>query len=136
MGIPSNVAVWLMVDAAAFTVTYPFVQTITGTGFLFASPCINRCAVTGNGKVSEIDQTIVNRSVQKNRLKNIKSRFAGAKSCGGSVSNLANRSYTVTFSTESAFSPFFFGFFGFCFGGCTGSDRLFLSDIHKRFVKS
>jgi len=72
MRIPADVAVRLMVDAAAFTVAYPLVQTITGTGFTFTSPCINRRAVTGNGKVSEIDQAIVNGFAQKNRLENIK----------------------------------------------------------------
>ena len=59
VGIPTDVAVRLMVEAVAFTVTDPFFQTITGAGLVFPCPGINGGAITGDGTSSPKANPIV-----------------------------------------------------------------------------
>lgn len=58
MRIPSDVAVRLAVDTVTFTVPYFFLKTAADTLFPFLCGSVNRRAITGNGKVHEINEAI------------------------------------------------------------------------------
>ena len=73
VGVPTDITVRLMIEAVAFTVTYPVFQTITGAGLPFPCSGINRGTITGDGP----SLTDLSRNWD---LKISKSRFAGAKS--------------------------------------------------------
>ena len=72
MGIPTGVAVWLMIDATAFTVTDAFLQTITNASFPFTRSGINRGSVTGNGKLFKVNETFHVGFIQKKGFEDIK----------------------------------------------------------------
>ena len=65
MGIPSDVTVGLAVDTVAFTVPYSFFKAATGALFPFLCSSVNRCAVTGNGKVHEVNEAVPVRFQEK-----------------------------------------------------------------------
>ena len=65
VGIPSDVTVGLAVDTVAFTVPYSFFKAATGALFPFLCSSVNRCAVTGNGKVHEVNEAVPVRFQEK-----------------------------------------------------------------------
>ena len=75
VGIPADVAVRLMVESVAFTVTDPFFQAITGTGFPLPCAGINRSTITGDSKVLKINQALINGFIQKLGFKDVKETF-------------------------------------------------------------
>lgn len=75
VGIPTDVTVRLVVDAVAFTVTDPIFQAITGTGFPFPCCGINRGSITGDSKVTQIDQSFINGFIQELGFKDIEEPF-------------------------------------------------------------
>jgi hypothetical protein len=79
VGIPTDVAVRLMVEAVAFTVTDPFFQTITGAGLVFPCPGINGGAITGDGKIPQINQSFIDGFIQELGFKDIKEPLCRSK---------------------------------------------------------
>ena len=70
--IPAHVAIGLMVDTIAFAVTDAFFQAITGAGFPFTRPGINRGPVTGECEVLQIDQSLRNGFIQEQGTEDLK----------------------------------------------------------------
>ena len=58
VGIPSDVTVGLAVDTVTFTVPNSFFKASAGTFFAFLSGGVNRRAVTGNGKIHEVNEAV------------------------------------------------------------------------------
>ena len=56
VGIPADVTVRLVINAVAFTVADPFFKAITGAGFSFPCAGINRCSITSDSKIIEVNQ--------------------------------------------------------------------------------
>lgn len=75
VGIPTDVTIRLVIEAAAFAVTDPFFHAIARTGLPLPGTGVNRGSVTGNGKVLKVDQFLANGSIQKHRFKDIKETF-------------------------------------------------------------
>ena len=75
VGVPTDITVRLMIEAVAFTVTYPVFQTITGAGLPFPCSGINRGTITGDGKVPQINQSFIDGFIQELGFKDIKEPF-------------------------------------------------------------
>ena len=72
MGIPTDVAVRLMVNPAAFAVADPFFQAVASAGFALTCAGINRGPVTGDREVFQVDQSFFNGLIQEQGLEDSK----------------------------------------------------------------
>ena len=76
VGIPADVTVRLVINAVAFTVADPFFKAITGAGFSFPCAGINRCSITSDSKIIEVNQPPFNGFIQKLGAEDIKKTFS------------------------------------------------------------
>ena len=79
VGVPANVTVRLVIEAAAFTIADTFFQAIAGTGLSFPGTGINRGAVPGNGEAVKIDKALINGDIKEAGAEDLKEPACGGK---------------------------------------------------------
>ena len=136
MGIPADVTVGLAVNAVAFAVMDTLFQTVTGAFFSFLCSGINRGAVTGKRKAEQVNQPILYGMFKKKHLKNVVEESAGFHVRGRSRLELLKKVFDSDFFNRRSFVALLSGFMGFSFGGWAGSEKLSLSESHRRPRKS
>lgn len=72
VGIPANVAVGLVIDSAAFTVPDALFQAVAGTGLTLSCTSIDRCSITGNSQVIQVNKSLIDGSIQELGFENLK----------------------------------------------------------------
>ncbi len=72
VGIPANVAVGLVIDSAAFTVPDALFQAVAGTGLTLSCTSIERCSITGNSQVIQVNKSLIDGSIQELGFENLK----------------------------------------------------------------
>lgn len=112
MGVPADVTVGLAVNAAAFAVTDPLFQTVTGAFFSFLCRGINRGAVTGKGKAEQVNQPVLNGMFKKKHLKNIVEESAGFHASGRSRLELLKKIFDRDFFNRRSFAALLIRLFG------------------------
>ena len=63
VGIPADVAVGLVIDSAAFTVPNALFQAVAGTGPTLSCTSIDRCSITGNSQVIQVNKSLIYGSI-------------------------------------------------------------------------
>ena len=72
MGIPSDIAVRLSINAVTFTIPDAVFQTVAGPLFTLLSCSVNRSAVTSESKAFKVDQPCFGRMVQEKGAEDFK----------------------------------------------------------------
>lgn len=72
VGIPADVAVRLVIDPVALTVPDALFQAVAGTGLTLSCTSIDRCSITGNSQVIQVNKSLIAGSIQEQGFENFK----------------------------------------------------------------
>ena len=113
MGIPADVTVWLAIDAVAFAVVDSFFQAVTGAFFPLLSSSIDRGAISGQGKVTKLNEPFLYGTVEEKRTKDLKDTFAGLHILRWVLFKLPEKVFDSEFVNRRSLFSFFFRFLRF-----------------------
>ena len=111
-------------------------QAAAGTFFTFLCGGINRSAIPSKGKIKKVNQPVIYRLVKEKHFEDLIKPFTGSHVLRRMEFKLFKEILYGYFLDRRCFFPFLLRLFGFFLGGWTGSERLFLSESHKRLRKS
>ncbi len=69
---PADVAVGLVIDPVALTVPDALFQTVAGAGLTLSCTDIDRCSITGNSQVIQVNKPLIDGSIQELGFENLK----------------------------------------------------------------
>lgn len=72
VGIPADVAVGLVVDSVALTVADALFQAVAGAGLTLSCTSIDRCSITGDSQVIQVNKPLIDGSIQELGFENLK----------------------------------------------------------------
>ena len=113
MGIPADVTVRLAIDAAAFAVVDPFLEAITSTFLPLLCGGIDGSAITGQGKVTKINESFLHGTVEEKRTEDLKDTFAGFHILRRVLFKFPEKVFDSNFADRWSFFPFLFRLQGF-----------------------
>lgn len=136
VGIPADVAVGLVIDSVAFTVPNALFQAVAGTGLTLSCTSIDRCSITRNSQIIQINKSLIDGSIQEPGFENLKQACSWIELFGRFYFESVQEVIDGDFLYRWSLFPFFVRLFGFCLGGWTGLEMLSLSESHRRLKKS
>ena len=110
VGIPSDVTVGLAVGTVTFTVPYSFFKAVTGALSAFLCSGVNRRAVTGNGKIHEVNEAVAVRFEEKKFFEYLEKAEAWFHILGRILFKYFKEFLNGGFFDRRCFLPFFLWF--------------------------
>lgn len=136
VGVPADVAVGLVIDSVALTVPDALFQAVAGVGLTLSCTGIDRCSITGNSQVIQVNKPLVDGNSQKLGFENLKQARGWIELFGRFCFESGQEATDGDFLCRWSLLPFLSGFFCFCLGGWAGLEMLSLSESHRRSKKS
>ena len=116
VGIPANVAVGLVIDSVAFTVPDAFFQAVACSGLTLSCTSIDRCSITGNSQVIQVNKPLIDGSIQELGFENLKQARSRSELFGRFYSESGQEAIDGNFLYWWSLSPFFVRLFWLLLG--------------------
>lgn len=116
VGIPADVAVGLVIDSVALTVSDALFQAVAGAGLTLSCTSIDRCSITGNSQIIQVNKPLIDGSIQELGFENLKQACSWVELFGRFYSESVQEVIDGDFLYRWSLFPFFVRLFWLLLG--------------------
>ena len=116
VGIPADAAVRLVIDPAALTAPDALFQAVAGAGLTLPCASIDRCPITGNSQVIQVNKPLTDGSIQELGFENLKQACSWIEFFGRLYSESGQEVIDGDFLCRWCLFPFFVRLFWLLLG--------------------